>query len=209
MECVGYDNVVYREMTKTVEFLYDFVSAPSYLAWMQMEAIAGEANADLTMTPVFCAGIFNAIGNPGPLAVPAKREWYGRDLTLCAKKQGIPYNSNPNSPIRTLPLMRGAFVAQERGEIDHYVKTVFEAIFVEVKNMNDVDVVRATLNEAGIDFEAYWKGIERDDVKMRLRVNTENAVKRGVFGVPTFFVGDELFFGQDSLEFVRDALRAL
>ena len=104
--------------------------------------------------------------------------------------------------------MRGVFVAQERGETDRYVKAIFEAIFVNVKNMSDVEVVRATLIEAGIDFESYWKEIERDDVKSRLRDETDRAVQRGVFGVPTFFVGDELFFGQDRLEFVRDALGA-
>ena len=195
-------------MTKTVEFLYDFASVPCYIAWTQIDAIARRANAQLTMTPVFCQGIFNAIGNPGPLAIPAKREWYGRDLELWVKKLGIPYRPNPNNPIRTLPLMRGVFVAQERGEIDRYVETIFEAIFVNSRNMSDIDVVHATFTDAGIDFESYWKEIERDDIKLKLRRNTDDAVGRGVFGVPTFFVGDQLFFGQDRLEFVSDALRS-
>lgn len=195
-------------MTKTVEFLYDVVSVPCYIAWTQIDAIARAASAQVTMTPVFCQGIFNAIGNPGPLAIPAKRDWYARDLELWVKKRGIPYRPNPNNPIRTLPLMRGVFVAQERGEIDRYVETIFEAIFVNSRNLSDIEVVKATLSEAGIDFEFYLKEIERDDIKLKLRRNTDHAVGRGVFGVPTFFVGDQMFFGQDRLEFVSDALRS-
>ena len=196
-------------MAKSVEFLYDFVSVPCYIAWKHIEVVAGQANAQVEMTPVFCQGIFNAVGNPGPLAVPAKREWYARDLELWVKKRNIPYRSNPNNPIRSLPLMRGVFVAEERGEIDHYIRTIFEAIYVHCRNMSDIETVRSTLAEEGFDAESYLKGVERDDLKLKLRRNTDQAVARGVFGVPTFFVGDQLFFGQDRLEFVRDALMAL
>jgi 2-hydroxychromene-2-carboxylate isomerase len=193
---------------KSVEFLYDFVSAPSYIAWTQLDALAREANAQITMTPVFCAGIFKDIGNPGPLAIPAKRAWYTRDLELWAKKRGVTMRLNPYSPIRSLPLMRGVIVAQERAERDRYLKTIWDAIWLDSKNMSDPGVVDETLEAAGLDVEAYMRGIEREDVKAKLRESTLDAVRRGVFGVPSFFVGDELFFGQDRLEFVREALRA-
>jgi 2-hydroxychromene-2-carboxylate isomerase len=193
---------------KSVEFLYDFVSAPSYIAWTQLDALAREANAQITMTPVFCAGIFKDIGNPGPLAIPAKRAWYTRDLELWAKKRGVTMRLNPHSPIRSLPLMRGVIVAQERAERDRYLKTIWDAIWLDSKNMSDPGVVDETLEAAGLDVEAYMRGIEREDVKAKLRESTLDAVRRGVFGVPSFFVGDELFFGQDRLEFVREALRA-
>lgn len=193
-------------MKKSVEFLYDFVSVPSYFAWTQLGAMAAQLDAQLLMTPVFCGGIFKAIGNPGPLAVPAKLEWYRRDLERWAKRLGIPYRPNPNSPIRSLPLMRGVLVAEERGEADRYVQTVFEATFVQGRNMSDPQVVVATLREAGFDADAYVREVERSDIKARLAQNTAQAVARGAFGVPTFFVGEEMFFGQDRLEFVREAL---
>lgn len=193
---------------KSLEFLYDFVSAPSYIAWTQLDALAREVNAQVTMTPVFCAGIFKDIGNPGPLALPAKRAWYAHDLELWAKKRGVTMERNPHAPIRSLPLMRGVILAEERGERDRYMKTIWDAIWLDSRNMSDPGIVNETLEAAGLEVEAYAKGIEREDVKAKLRDNTQDAIRRGVFGVPTFFVGNELFFGQDRLEFVRDALRA-
>ncbi len=191
---------------KSVEFLYDFVSAPSYIAWTQLDEIAREASAQVTMTPVFCAGIFKDIGNPGPLALPAKRAWYAHDLELWARKRGVAMHRNPFAPIRSLPLMRGVIVAEERGERDRYMKTIWNAIWLDSKNMSDPGIVNETLEAAGLDVEGYAKGIEREDVKAKLRDSTQDAIRRGVFGVPTFFVGNELFFGQDRLEFVCEAL---
>jgi len=193
---------------KSVEFLYDFVSAPSYIAWTQVDALAREEKAEVTMTPVFCGGIFKEIGNPGPLVLPAKRAWYVNDLLLWARKRGVPLRPNPNAPIRSLPLMRAVFVAEERGELDRYMKAVWEATYVNAMNMSDPEVVKTVLADSGIDYALYLAEIERDDVKAKLRENTERAIQRGVFGVPTFFVGDALFFGQDRLEFVREALRS-
>lgn len=193
---------------RSLEFLYDFVSAPSYIAWTQIDALAREENAQVTMTPVFCGGIFREIGNPGPLAIPAKLAWYVNDLMLWAKKRGVPLRPNPNAPIRSLPLMRGVFVAEERGELDRYMKAIWEATFVNSKNTSDPEVVKDVLNAVGIDFGSYLTEIEREDVKAKLRDNTDRAIRKGVFGVPTFFVGEALFFGQDRLEFVREALRS-
>lgn len=191
---------------RNVEFLYDFVSTPTYLAWRRLGAIAAQCGATLTMTPVFCAGLFKAIGNPGPLAVPAKRAWFHRDLQLWVRRLGVPFVANPHSPIRTLPLMRGVLVAEERHEADHYIRTVFEAINVAGLDMSDPGVVADTMRAAGFDWDAYLAGIAREDIKSRLAANTQQAIERGVFGVPTFFVGEEMFFGQDRLDFVREAL---
>lgn len=193
-------------MRKKLEFLYDFVSVPCYIAWTQVDAIAARHDADLVMLPVFCGGIFKATGNPGPLVIPAKREWYARDLQMWVKRLGIPFARNPNSPVRSLPLMRGVFVAEERGESARYIRTVYEAIHVRSTNMSDPEIVATTLRAAGFDADRYLKEIERADVKASLARNTEQAVARGAFGVPTFFVGDEMFFGQDRLDFVREAL---
>ncbi len=194
-------------MPSQLEFLYDIVSVPSYLAWTQLPAVIKETGARLVMTPVFCGGIFQATGNPGPLAVPAKQKWYAEDLALWARHLGVPLNPSPHWPIRILPIMRGVLVAEERGELDAYLRTMFEANFIHARNLNEADEVQNTLVEAGLDADTYFAEIQRDDIKDQLRKNTDEAVSRGAFGVPTFFVGDQMFFGQDRLHFVKQALQ--
>jgi 2-hydroxychromene-2-carboxylate isomerase len=191
----------------TVEFVYDFVSTPCHIAWKSLDSMVKAIGAEVVMTPVLCGGIFKAIGNPGPLAVPAKREWYARDLAMWAKRRGVSLVPSPYVPIRSLPLMRGTFIAAERNETFRYVDAVFDSIYVHGRNLSDMKVVEETLREAGLDVGAYLQGIERADIKQNLLRNTEDAIARRVFGVPTFFVDNELFFGQDRLEFVVEALQ--
>ena len=194
-------------MTGTVEFIYDFVSTPCHIAWKSLDPMVKATGAELVMTPVLCAGIFKAVGNPGPLAIPAKRDWYARDLAMWATRRGVTLVESRYVPFRSLPLMRGCFVAAERNETFRYVDTVFDAIFVHGRDLGDMRTVKETLIEAGLDADTYTRGIEREDIKQKLLRNTEEAVGRGVFGVPSFFVKDELFFGQDRLEFVVEALQ--
>jgi 2-hydroxychromene-2-carboxylate isomerase len=194
-------------MAKTVEFLYDFVSSPSFIAWKSLPPMLEAAGAELVLTPVLLGGIFKATGNAGPLAIAAKKEWYAGDLALWAKKRRVVLNPSPFIPFRSLPLMRGSYVAAERGETDLYVSTVFDAAFVQGRDMGDMRVVADTLAAAGLDSAAYVQGIERADIKLRLLDATQQAVARRVFGVPTFFVDGNLFFGQDRLEFVLEALQ--
>lgn len=193
-------------LSKRLEFLYDFVSGPCYLASTQVGGIARAAGAELVLTPVLVGAIFKATNNPGPLGVPAKAKWIAGDMLLWADFYGVAFKPNPIFPIRTLPLLRGALVAEDRGEADRYVKAVFEAIWVHERNLNEPEEVRAVLDSAGFDPEVYFAEIERDQIKERLRRNTDDAVARGVFGVPTFFVDGEMFFGQDRLHFVRSVL---
>lgn len=194
-------------MTGTVEFIYDFVSTPCHIAWKSLDPMVKAAGAEIVMTPVLCAGIFKAVGNPGPLVIPAKRDWYARDLAMWAKRRGVTLVESRHVPFRSLPLMRGCFVAAERNETFRYVDAVFNAIFVHGRDLGDMKTVEETLVEAGLDAVAYMRGVEREDIKQKLLRNTEEAVARGVFGVPSFFVNDELFFGQDRLEFVVEALQ--
>jgi 2-hydroxychromene-2-carboxylate isomerase len=194
-------------MTKSVEFLYDFVSLPSYIAWKSLPPMLEATGAELVLRPVLVGGIFKATGNSGPLALPAKKDWYMRDLALWCKKRGVVVNPSPYVPFRSLPLMRGSFVAAERSETMRYVEALFDAIFVQARNLGDLQVVAAILDAAGLDADAYLQGIERSDIKQQLLDATQQAVDRGGFGVPTFFVNEQLFFGQDRLEFVLDALR--
>jgi 2-hydroxychromene-2-carboxylate isomerase len=189
-----------------MEFLYDFVSGPCYLASTQAGGIARAAGAELILTPVLAGGIFKATDNPGPLAIPAKAKWIAEDMLLWADFYGVAFKPTPYFPIRTLPLLRGALVAEERGEANRYVEAVFEAIWAHERNLNEPEEVQAVLEAAGFDPKVYFAEIERDRIKDRLRRNTDDAVARGAFGVPTFFVEGKMFFGQDRLPFVRNAL---
>jgi 2-hydroxychromene-2-carboxylate isomerase len=189
-----------------VEFVYDFVSVPCHIAWQVLRPMLESAGARLVLTPVLCGGIFKAIGNPGPLAVPAKRDWYQRDLPMWARRRGVALVPSPFLPVRSLHLLRGSFVAEQRNEAERYMDTVFEAIYVRTIDMGRLDAYAETLRLAGFDADAYLEGIEHPDIKRRLVDETDRAVARGVFGVPSFFVGDELFFGQDRLEFVIEAV---
>ncbi len=193
-------------MGKSVEFFYDFVSTPCFIAWKVLPALLETAGASLVLTPVLTAGIQKATGNPGPLAYPDKRDWYVRDLALWIRKRGLTVSPELHVPFRSLDVLRGSFIAAERNETTRYVGAVFGAVFEQGRNLDDMAVVRQCLDGAGLDAKAYLEGIERADVKDRLRRSTDDALARRVFGVPTFMVDGELFFGQDRIEFVMDAL---
>ena len=194
-------------MQPTVEFLFDFVSAPSALAWFSLPKRVQQAGARLVMTPVVITGIFKATGNIAPLSLPAKMDWLRRDLARWAGMRGVVLHPSPRLPFRSLPYLRGCLLAQERGEESRFIQAVFDAAFVRGEDMDDAQTVARLLQGAGLDPLAYLEGIERQDVKDQLRRNTEEAVERKVFGVPTFFVNGELFFGQDRLDFVMEALQ--
>ncbi len=194
-------------MQATVEFLFDFVSAPSALAWMSLPHLVRQAGARLVMTPVVVTGIFKATGNIAPLSLPAKMEWLRRDLARWASKRGVVLHPKPRLPFRSLPYLRGCLLAQERAEESRFIQAVFEAAYARGEDMDDPQTVVRALQGAGLDPVAYQEGIERADIKDRLRRNTDEAVARKVFGVPTFFVNGELFFGQDRIEFVMEALQ--
>ena len=194
-------------MQASVEFLFDFVSAPSALAWMSLPQLVHQAGARLVLTPVVVTGIFKATGNIAPLNLPAKMEWLRRDLPRWAGKRGVVMHPNPRLPFRSLPYLRGCLLAQERAEELRFIQAVFEAAFVRGEDMDDLQTVARLLQGAGLDPQAYLQGIERQDIKDKLRRNTDEAVARKVFGVPTFFVNGELFFGQDRIEFVIEALQ--
>jgi 2-hydroxychromene-2-carboxylate isomerase len=195
-------------MSKTIEFVFDVGSPYTFLAYHQLPALAEKHGADIVWTPVLLGGIFQATGNKSPIEVPAKGRYSNIDLQRWAKAGGLTLQMNPNFPINTLPLMRGAIAMQMRSEEEfhRYLRAIFCAMFEKPRNLNLPTEIGTVLAEAGFDPVAFMAMIGEQTVKDRLKQNTENAVARGVFGVPTFFVGDEMFWGQDRLNFVVDAL---
>lgn len=193
---------------RKVEFFFDVGSPTSYLAWTQLPKIAAATGATINWRPMLLGGVFKATGNASPVTVPAKGRWMNEDLQRWAGRYGVTLRFNPHFPINTLTMMRGAAGMQLRrpDEFQRYLELIERAMWEQPKNLGDPDVLAATLADAGFDPAGFAALVADPEVKAKLIANTEEAVARGVFGAPTFFVGDAMFFGQDRLDFVREAL---
>ncbi len=196
--------------TRTVDFYFDFGSPASYLAATQLPRLCADADAELVWKPMLLGGVFQATGNHSPATIVAKGPYMVTDLARFARRYGVPLKQNPHFPINTLVLMRGATGMQmhERERFQAYVDAVYHAMWVEPRNLNDPATVGAVLQEAGFDAAKLLGLANAQDVKDRLKAVTQEAVERGVFGAPTMFVGNQMFWGQDRLDFVREALGA-
>ena len=194
-------------MARTLEFYYDYGSPYSYLADTQVEAIAKRAGAALVRKPMLLGGVFKATGNASPMTVAPKSKWSAFDMPMWAKHYGVPFNRNPFFPVNTLALMRGAAAAQIDGIFERYHPAMYKAMWVDGLNLNDIGEVAAVLTRGRARRQEFGNRIQDQDVKDRLKATTDEAVARGVFGAPTSFVGDMMFFGNDRLPFVEMALK--
>jgi 2-hydroxychromene-2-carboxylate isomerase len=197
-------------MSKAVEFYFDVGSPAAYLAWTQLPQIAREAGAEIEYRPFLLGGVFQATGNRSPMEVPAKGQYMQDDLQRFARRYGVPFAHNPHFPINTLTLMRGAIGLQMRepARMVPYVDAVYRAIWVDGKNMNDPATVGKVLQQAGFAPEQLLALASDPAVKDHLKSETQEAVARGVFGAPTFFLGQAMFWGQDRLDFVKERLQS-
>lgn len=195
-------------MARQVEFYFDVGSPAAYLAWTQLPKIAAETGASLAYKPFLLGGVFQATGNRSPMEVAPKGKYMQGDMERFARRYGVPFRHNPHFPINTLTLMRGALGLQMREpqKMVPYVDAVYRAIWVDAKDMNDPGTVGAVLQQAGIDAQQLLALAADPEVKEKLKTETQQAVARGVFGAPTFFVGEHMFWGQDRLDFVKEAL---
>jgi 2-hydroxychromene-2-carboxylate isomerase len=194
-------------MAKRVEFYFDFGSPYSYLAYRALPRIVAAHAAQIAWRPMLLGGVFKATGNHSPIEIPAKNRWLRLDLERWAARYGAAFSHNPHFPINTLMLMRGAVGMQMRGaEFHKYVEAIFHAMWEEPRNLGEQEELTRVLQQAGFDAGAFQSLVNDPVVKEQLKKNTEEAVARGVFGAPTFFVGEEMYWGQDRLEFVAEAL---
>jgi len=194
-------------MSKRVEFFFDVGSPASYLAWTQLASIAQRHNAEIVWRPMLLGAVFQAVGNTSPAAVPAKGAYMLKDLKRFSSIYKVPLHFNPFFPLNTMHLMRGATAYLKEPEFQTYLAAIFNALWVEKLNMESPEVVAEVLSKVGIDATDFIARTSEPEVKSRLKENTKEAVARGVFGAPSFFVNGEMFFGQDRLSFVEDALR--
>lgn len=196
-------------MSKTVEFFFDFGSPTTYLAHTQLPAICAEHGANLVYRPILLGGLFQATKNASPVMVPAKGRYMMIDLARFATRYGVPFKLNPHFPINTLQLMRMAVGVQEQHpeRFMDFASAVFNALWVAGKNLGDPAVLSEVLSAAGFAPPALLALAADEAVKAKLKANTEEAVRRGAFGAPTFYIGEQMYFGQDRLDFVAEALR--
>lgn len=196
-------------MSKTVEFFFDLGSPATYLAYTQLPKICEQTDSQLVYKPILLGGVFKATGNASPATIPAKGRYMFQDLDRYAKRYGVPLKFNPHFPINTLMLMRAVIGMQLRHpeRFQAFIDCLFHALWVEGRSLNDPATVAAVLTRNGFDPNEVLALTADEDVKAALKDNTEQAVKRGVFGAPCMFIGDQMFFGQDRLDFVLEALR--
>jgi 2-hydroxychromene-2-carboxylate isomerase len=197
-------------MTPTVEFFFDVGSPTTYLAWTQLPDLCARAGATLVYRPMLLGAVFQATHNTSPAAVPAKGRYMGDDMARFARRYGVPFAMNPNFPINTLTLMRGAtgVMTHAPARLEAYLRAVFDALWVGSQNLNDPTIAARVLAASGFEPKEVMGWAGDDAVKATLRATTDEAIARGVFGAPTMFVGEQMFFGQDRLDFVAEALRA-
>ncbi len=196
-----------------LEFLFDFGSPNAYLAHQVMPDIEARVGAKFTYVPVLLGGVFKATGNRSPMEAfghIASKIAYEQleSRRFVARHNLTKFRFNPFFPVNTLGIMRGAVAADGRGELPVYLNAVFHHMWEEPKKMDDPAVIHAALKQSGLDADALLAAAQTPEVKDKLIKNTEAAVARGVFGIPTFFVGDEIFFGKDRLRDVEEAIGA-
>jgi 2-hydroxychromene-2-carboxylate isomerase len=196
-------------MARTLEFFFDYSSPYSYLACEQVEAVAKRTGAELRWRPFLLGAVFKATGNVPPITTPSKGMYLAKDLLDWTRHLGLPDFRLPESfPVNSLKANRLGLVAAEQGRIVPFSRAAFRASFAEGKDVNDPAVLAELARAAGLEPEKALARIENQEIKDALRRNTDEAISRGAFGAPTFFVGDLMFFGNDRLMFVESALRA-
>ena len=193
-------------MTKTVTFCFDFGSPYSYLAYNYLSPIK-DAGAQIELKPVLLGGIFKATGNQPPATVQKKGEYMFKDIQRWSKKLNISFKMNPYFPILTVPHMRGAILAQKKNILEDYMQSMFDSMWLKGLNLNDQEILTQVASESGIEPNDFAEGISSDEIKNELKINTQFAIDKGAFGVPTYFLEDEMFWGVDSIKFLIDSLK--
>lgn len=196
-----------------VEFHFDFGSPNAYLAELVLPEIEQRTAVKFDYVPVLLGGVYKATGNMSPFnslrGIKNKPEYNALETQRFLRRHNITkFNSNPFFPVNTLTLMRGAVAAQFEGMFEVYCRAAYHHMWVEPKKMDDPQVFRDAFLSSGIEIDRLVARAQQDDVKKKLIGNTSGAVARGSFGSPTFFVGNEIFFGKDSLRDVEDEIVA-
>ena len=198
-------------MAADVEFHFDFGSPNAYLAHLAIPGVERRTGISFKYVPVLLGGVFKATNNVSPAVslrgIRNKPEYQRLETERFLRQYGVPaYVPNPHFPVNTLTIMRGAIVAQREGFFERYVDEVYQHMWARQKKMDDPDVMAQAFAESGLPVKTLLDGVQDPAVKQQLIANTESSVDRGVFGSPSFFVGEELYFGKDKLRDVEEEI---
>jgi 2-hydroxychromene-2-carboxylate isomerase len=194
-----------------VEFQFDFGSPNAYLAEFAIPAIEKRTGVKFEYVPVLLGGIYKATNNMSPFeslrGIKNKPEYQALETQRFIRRHNITkFKTNPFFPVNTLMLMRGVVAAQFENMFEPYFRAAYHHMWVEPKKMDDLEIFRNAFISSGIDIDRLIARAQQDDVKKKLIENTTDAVNRGAFGSPTFFVGEEMFFGKDQLRDVEESI---
>jgi 2-hydroxychromene-2-carboxylate isomerase len=197
-----------------VEFHFDFGSPNAYLSHLVIPGIELRTGVKFVYVPVLLGGVFKLTNNRSPAeslaGIRNKPEYQRLETARFVQRHGITrFTANPFFPVSTLVLMRGAIAAQRLGIFEHYVDEIYRHMWADPKKLDDPEVLRAALAESRIDAAKLFDLTQAQDVKDELLANTQRSVERGTFGSPTFFVGDEIYFGKDRLREVEETITAM
>jgi 2-hydroxychromene-2-carboxylate isomerase len=198
-------------MSKTLELLFDFASPNVYFAYRALPAILARTGAPLVITPCLLGGLFKLTGNRAPFEsfkeVKGKIDYERLEIRRFLVKHGLTkFKMNPHFPVNTLALMRGLVAAEAEGVAADYIEAGLQGLWEEGLAMADPAVLGARLASAGLPVEKLMAAAQTPEVKQRLAELTQSAADRGAFGLPTFFVGKDMFFGKERLGQVEEAL---
>jgi 2-hydroxychromene-2-carboxylate isomerase len=194
-----------------VEFQFDFGSPNAYLAEVALPGIERRTGVKFEYVPVLLGGIYKTTGNMSPAeslrGIKNKPEYQALETQRFLRRYNITkFRQNPFFPVNTLMLMRGAVAAQFEGVFEPYFRAAYHHMWEEPKKMDDLEVFRSAFTSSGIDIDRLIARAQQDDVKKKLIEVTNDAVNRGAFGSPTFFVGTEMFFGKDQIRDVEESI---
>ena len=196
-------------MSKEVDFYFDFASPNAYLSHKVMQSIKDKTGATVNYIPVLLGGIFKLTNNKPPMeqffGVKNKNEYQNIEMQRFIERHGLhDFKMNPHFPVISLQIIRGAVAAEMDGYLEDYIDKVLVHMWEEPKKMDDPEVIKSAFEESGLDAEKLISQMQDADVKAKLIANTEAASERGVFGIPTFFVGEEMFYGKDTLRELKE-----
>ena len=188
-------------MNKTIEFYFDFISPYSFISYQKIKKIIKKESIRFELKPILLGGLHNLHSIKAPAFIPAKAKFMIRDCKMVAEKNKIDFKFNSYFPIKTLNLMRGVLIAEEDNIHNHYIDKIYEAIWINGLNMNDQNIIDKVLKNIDINPKTFFLRSSNQNIKDLLKKKTNEAFDKGVFGAPTFFVNNKLFWGQDRLDY--------
>ncbi len=190
-------------MTKKIDFYFDFISPYSYLAYKKVKTLQKNREININYKPILLGGLHNLKGITPPAFIKSKLNFMINDCNMVAKKHNIQFTFNSKFPINSIKLMRGFLIIDTKTK-DSYLDIMFDAYWINNLNIEDEEVLNKLINKCGVDKKNFYKEIENEKVKDKLKNITQKAYDDEIFGAPTFVVNNKIFWGQDRLEYALD-----